>query len=744
MTAMLLLLAGAMTLTSCGGTGSSDTPPPVLTLSGNWQFTVAPPPDGSFVGGVQGGFLLQKGGAVTGAAVYAVSPPQLGYPCNSGSAPITGTLSGQAVTLTAVAGTQTFSFTGSLSSDGSTISGTYASTAGTAADGSACGTAQTGLQWSAILVPPITGSIQGSFHSTGGVAGLANQDFLVTGSLLQSENVGASNASVTGTLSFLNATTNLSDYPCFTLAAVNGQISGNSVILQIIGTDGSNLGQIGEPSGQGFVGTTGLNPVTYNSAQGGYILHGAGPSYLVASKSCGGSLGSTTTAGDFGNLCLSVGGGSACQQTIALSPAVLTFPGQLLNTTPTTQTIAVENLSNATMNNLTLTFVNEGDNSFGGQSDFTGLPSFTEMDTCASVPGTPFTLLTGQSCQVAITFNPQQGCPWIPYGTPPSVTGATPEWCPLPQGAEITVTAPTSPDGNTTYAAPITGIGLSAIQPSTHELDFGAEEQLNPPEASVPQTVSFTNTSNFSLQILGRAACLNPAKGQNVLPHPLLAGSPVAGLQVVSNGSGSLPISADGNTITYNCDSDSGTLLPNFQISSDSCTGTVLAPQMSCSLQIAYVPQPNTNIGNGLDYFLELNTVQCSGSMTTNCELDSGRFPVELRSNPPSPLRMTPGAGLDFGNQAVGKTSVAQTVTLLNDPNLETPQPISLVGKITVQGNYSETDDCPVTLAPGNSCTLTVTFKPGTVGFLPGSLTINYTPEPFGVPQIVYLRGTGQ
>jgi hypothetical protein len=165
---------------------------------------------------------------------------------------------------------------------------------------------------------------------------------------------------------------------------------------------------------------------------------------------------------------------------------------------------------------------------------------------------------------------------------------------------------------------------------------------------------------------------------------------------------------------------------------------------MSCSLQIAYVPQPNTNIGNGLDYFLELNTVQCSGSMTTNCELDSGRFPVELRSNPPSPLRMTPGAGLDFGNQAVGKTSVAQTVTLLNDPNLETPQPISLVGKITVQGNYSETDDCPVTLAPGNSCTLTVTFKPGTVGFLPGSLTINYTPEPFGVPQIVYLRGTGQ
>jgi len=30
------------------------------------------------------------------------------------------------------------------------------------------------------------------------------------------------------------------------------------------------------------------------------------------------------------------------------------------------------------------------------------------------------------------------------------------------------------------------------------------------------------------------------------------------------------------------------------------------------------------------------------------------------------------------------------------------------------------------------------------VGFIPGKLTINYSPEPFGVPQFVYLRGTGQ
>jgi hypothetical protein len=749
----VLLLAGiavivTMLLSACGGGASSD-PQPSASLSGNWQFTMSPPPDGSFTGGLQGGFLLQNKGTVSGQTVYSVSLPnsQTG-PCNSGSATITGTVSGQTVTLTAVAATQTFTFTGTLSANGTTMAGTYTSTAGTTSNGSACGTAQTALQWSALSVPPITGAIEGSFHSTGGIAGLANQDFAVTGSLTQSENIGASNATVTGSLTFLDPITNLSVYPCFAQASVNGQISGNSVMLQVIGIDGSNLGQIGEPPGSEFLGATGLNPVTYDSVQGGYILHGIGPSYLVASKTCGGSPSSTTTAGDFGNICLSIGSGTACQRPITLIPSVLTFPAQALGTPASTQTISLANNSASTLSGLTLNFVNNGDNTFGGQSNFNQLPSFTEQDTCAPSPGASFALAPGQSCSINVTFSPQESCPWLPFGVPPSISGAAPEWCPLPQTALVTVTVPnsnpSSPDSDNNFATAVTGIGLSAIQPSVRELDFGAQEALNPPEASVPQTLSFTNNSGSPVQILGRALCHNPPKGQNTLPHPLLATSAVAGLQVVSNGSGSLPITPNGSTINYNCDSDSGTALPNFQISNDTCTGNLLASQASCSIQATYAPQPNTNVGNGLDYFLELNTVQCSSSVSSDCEIDSGRFPVELRANSTSPLRMTPSAGLDFGNQAQGKTSAPLMITLLNDPNLETTQTVTFVGKIAVSGNYSETDDCPISLAPGTSCTLTVTFKPSTVGFLPGSLTINYSPEPLGLPQVVYLRGTGQ
>jgi len=475
-TLLLTLLAATTMLSACGG-GSSGGSENSETLSGNWQFTVANPPDGSFLGGLQGGFLLQTNGSVTGAAAYAVSLPLLPYPCNSGSAQITGTISGQDVTLTAVAGTQTFTLTGMLSLDGSTMVGTYASTAGTAGDGAPCGTAQTELQWSAVLVPPITGPIQGSFHSTGGAAGLDEQDFLVSGALSQAANTGGSNATVTGNLSFLNSTTNLIDYPCFTSAAVTGQISGNIVNLQIVGTDGSTWGQIGEPAGSN--GVTGVNPVTFASAQGGYVLNGVGPSYLVATTACPGNLGSTTTAGDYGDICLALGSASACQQPITLTPSALIFPAQALGSLPTTQTITLANASGASLGRLTLALANSN-----------GATNFTETDACglAGAPsqGAPFDLDSGQSCAITVTFAPQETCA---PGTPPAQ-------CPSPLTATLTVT---SPNNDAIFTVPITGTGVSASAVSTREIDFGAEGVS---EARPPQLLPFANHSGHPVQTL--------------------------------------------------------------------------------------------------------------------------------------------------------------------------------------------------------------------------------------------------
>ncbi|MGA7558411.1 MAG: choice-of-anchor D domain-containing protein [Terriglobales bacterium] len=760
------VIAIAMMLSACGGSGASGGSQPSGTLSGNWQFTVFQNPDPKYPAnqlyGLQGGFLLQTNGSVAGQAVYSVSnlnSQNVAQVCNAGSAAITGTMTGSTVSFTAVAGTQTFTFTnGSVSSDGSTMSGTYTATQGTAPDGTVCGigTSESGpQQWQANLVPPLTGAITGSFHSTGGASGLANQDFLVSGTFTQGENIGASNATIAGILRFSN-------YPCFSAASVNGQISGDSVILQVIGTNGAVIGQIGEPAGS----PTGINPVTFISATGGYILQGTKPSYIVASSSCPGNLSSASGAGDAGAICLALNSTTTCQQPITLSPATVTFPAQLLVSPSTAQTVTLTNNSSSTLSSLTSTFADDNSYSFVGSSDFTGLPSFTETDACgpggASSNGQPFDLASGQSCAITVTFSPQESCPWLPNQSPPSSTGAAPEFCPLTLRnflVQVAVPGDTNPDHVTTFAAPISGVGLSAIQPSTPELDFGAENQSNPAEASQPQSLSFTNYSANPVQILSAAPCMNPyINGKPAplkLPRPLTESSPVAGLQVLGSSPGvPFSISADGNTIEYSCDSDPGTLLPNFQISSDTCTGALLAPQASCSLQMTYVPQPNTDQNSGLDYFLELNTLECwpvgtAPSPSNPCEIDSGRFPVELKANEPSPLRMSPSAGLDFGT--LGSSS-SPTITLLNDPNLASPLTVTFVGTIGVTGNYSIPpggDTCPATLAPGDSCTVSVNFTPTGTGFESGLLTIDYTQETSGGvvtngnPQYVYLRGTG-
>jgi hypothetical protein len=699
-----------------------------MSLSGNWQFTMYPPTDSSFSGGLLGGFLLQDKGAVTGQAVYAISvagtPPT---PCD-GSATITGTSNGQSVTLTVAAGPQTYQLTGSLSPDGKTMTGTY-STVSTAS----CGTAQTGVAWGATFVPPINGTIQGSFHSTGPPnSGQINRDFAVTGSLTQGSNIGASNAAVNGTLNFQG-------YPCLATASVTGQISGNSVILQVIAPNGLNVGRIGAPPNT----STAPGPVSFqSSAGGGYILQGQN-GYGINTTSCPGNA---VSPGDEGNICLGLGTTTACAQPLLLTPGLLTYVGQV-GSSSTSQTVALSNTgASGALNGLQL--FPTGNNFPLG--DFTGLPSFSEQDNCSATPGATFSLGANQSCTVTLLFSPQQSCPWLPSA---SLGGTAPSHCPpfLPTSllqiaspplltTELTVTCsgcPTTTDPNTTFVLPISGLGTSAIQPSTPEIDFGAEDaSLN--EASPPQSVSFTNQSFAPVQIL--PAMVNPPCGspgkQVFLPRPAIAGS-VPGIQVVTN-----LLTLASPTIQYACDIDQTSGTANFQIvpNSDTCSGTLLAPRQSCSLSVIYAPQPGES-GGGLDYFLELNTLQCTNTTTSNCEIDSGRFPVELKSALAGPLRLSPGAGLDFGTWPTGQISDPPlTVTLSNDNSVANPQTITITAKIP-KGDYTETDNCGITLAPGSSCTMTISFNPKVTGFDPGSITIAYNN---GQIQVISLRGFGQ
>jgi hypothetical protein len=89
---------------------------------------------------------------------------------------------------------------------------------------------------------------------------------------------------------------------------------------------------------------------------------------------------------------------------------------------------------------------------------------------------------------------------------------------------------------------------------------------------------------------------------------------------------------------------------------------------------------------------------------------------------------------LDFGSLPVGATTTAQTVSLTN-----TGGDTLTVSGITSTGPFASTNGCPSSLAPNQSCTSNVTFKPTARGAITGTVKVSTGAG----DRIVNLTGTG-
>jgi hypothetical protein len=98
-------------------------------------------------------------------------------------------------------------------------------------------------------------------------------------------------------------------------------------------------------------------------------------------------------------------------------------------------------------------------------------------------------------------------------------------------------------------------------------------------------------------------------------------------------------------------------------------------------------------------------------------------------------------ASLSFGTVTHGQSSTPKSVTLTNTGNTTlTISSISIGG--TNAGQFSQTNNCPASLATNASCTITVVFSPkGTGAFTASVLVKDNAPAS---PQSVTLTGTGQ
>jgi hypothetical protein len=150
--------------------------------------------------------------------------------------------------------------------------------------------------------------------------------------------------------------------------------------------------------------------------------------------------------------------------------------------------------------------------------------------------------------------------------------------------------------------------------------------------------------------------------------------------------------------------------------------GSSLASNASCQFQVTFTP---SLVGAE------------SASLNVN-QKGSPPFSIPLSgtgTDQTYTVTLTPST-LTFSTQLVGTTSQPQDATLTNTGN----QPIT-ISSITTAAPFSQTNNCPSTLAVNANCEIQVTFTPTDYGGVNGTLSV--TDNATGSPQKVALSGTG-
>jgi hypothetical protein len=120
----------------------------------------------------------------------------------------------------------------------------------------------------------------------------------------------------------------------------------------------------------------------------------------------------------------------------------------------------------------------------------------------------------------------------------------------------------------------------------------------------------------------------------------------------------------------------------------------------------------------------------------SSCGVAEGSYLFALYPMLSTPFKAVSPGSLNFGSLGVGTTSAPQTITISNPSNVSFN-----IASVVASGNFSQTNNCGGSLAPGAHCAVTVSFTPTAAGSESGAITItdNTKISPLAIP----LSGTG-
>ncbi|MGO8818369.1 MAG: beta strand repeat-containing protein [Terriglobia bacterium] len=216
-----------------------------------------------------------------------------------------------------------------------------------------------------------------------------------------------------------------------------------------------------------------------------------------------------------------------------------------------------------------------------------------------------------------------------------------------------------------------------------------------------------------------------PGSPQSITLSGLAINGPAAALSPATLTFGAFPAGTTSPAITATLQNTGNAVLTGISIAisgdfleSSTCS-TSLAVGASCSIAVKFMPT-----ARGMR----------EGSLAVSSSAIGSPNAVSLEGVGLAPVMTFSTASLNFGDQLVGITSGAQTVILTSAGDLN----LNITG-ISTSGDFAQTNNCSLPLAPGSSCTVSVTMTPTEVGTRMGSLT--FTDNEPAAPPPVGLTG---
>jgi hypothetical protein len=151
----------------------------------------------------------------------------------------------------------------------------------------------------------------------------------------------------------------------------------------------------------------------------------------------------------------------------------------------------------------------------------------------------------------------------------------------------------------------------------------------------------------------------------------------------------------------------------------NTCQAT-LAPSASCKITVQYSPAASGNRYGAL--FVYSNDAYSPYTVV----LQGGGQSISL-----SPTKLT------FPSQSVGTTSAPQTITVTNPSTTQS----LILGPLSTTGDFASNSNCPSSLLPGATCSVSTTFTPSAIGTRTG--VANVVSSDFNSPALINLTGTG-